>query len=115
MKQIENINLQDAKTLLRDMRKYSDMAKKLWKRWKSLFMKELLWSQSLKVEYFPALWEDAAWAQAESIFSKSFWLQAKKDEVEFIESPILKWGMKLYCDDNMVDLSFKKVEHLMQK
>jgi len=115
MKQIENIKLQEAKILLRDMRKYSDMGKKLWKRWKSLFMKELLGSQSLKVEYFPALWVDAAWLQAKSIFSKSFWVQAKKDEVEFIESSALKWGMKLYCDDNMVDLSFKKVEHLMQK
>jgi hypothetical protein len=115
MKQLDNINLADAKTLLRDMRTYADMTKKLWNRWQALFMKGLLWEKTLKIEYFPALWVDGAWLQAEGVFFKSFWVTAKKDGVEFVPSPILKWGMKVYCDDDMVDLSFKKVEYLMQK
>lgn len=115
MKQIDNIDLTQAKSLLRDMRKYADMSKKLWKRGKSLFMKQLLWTQTMRVEYFPALWQKWAWSQAESVFLKSFGVHAKQEDVEFIESPILKWGMKVYCDDNMVDLSFKKIEYLMQK
>jgi len=115
MKQLEKLNLTDSKSLLREMRKYADMSKKLWQRGKNLFMKELLWKQTLKVEYFPALGQAWAWSQAENVFSKSFGISAQKDEVEFVESSTLKWGMKVYCDDNMVDLSFKKVEWLMQK
>lgn len=115
MKQLDNINLSDAKSLLKDMRVYADMTKKLWNRWKALFMKNLLGQKTLRVEYFPALGEDTAWSQAEGVFSKSFWVKAKKAEVEFVSSSLLKWGMKVYCDDNMVDLSFKKVENLMQK
>jgi len=115
MKQLDTIKLADAKSLLRDMRKYADMTKKLGKRWQSLFMKQLLWQQTLKVEYFPALWESGAWNQAEDVFTKSFGVSAKKAEVEFVPSSHLKWGMKVYCDDNMVDLSFKKIENLMQK
>ncbi len=115
MKQLENINLTDAKNLLKDMRVYADMTKKLGNRGKTLFMKGLLGQKTYKIEYFPALWVDGAWSQAEGIFSKSFWVKAKKEEVEFVENADLKWWMKVYCDDNMVDLSYKKVEHLMQK
>lgn len=115
MKQLENISLTDAKNLLKDLRTYADMVKKLWKRGQTLFMKNLLGQKTFVVEYFPALWVDSAWIQAENIFSKSFWVKAKKEDVSFIENADLKWWMKVYCEDNMVDLSYKKVEHLMQK
>ena len=115
MKQLDNLNLADAKSLLRDMRVYADMTKKLGWRGKKLFMKNLLGQKTLRVEYFPALKKDGAWSQAEWVFNKTFWVQAQKEDVEFVENSDLKWGMKIYCDDNMVDLSFKKVEHLKQK
>jgi hypothetical protein len=67
------------------------------------------------VEYFPALGEDAAWTQAQEVFKKSFWSTPKREEVVFVENAKIKGGMKVYCDDNMVDLSYKKVENLMQK
>jgi hypothetical protein len=72
MKQIENLNLADAKQLLRDIRSYADMTKKLGRRGRGLFMKTLLGTQSFMVEYFPALGEDAAWTQAQEVFKKSF-------------------------------------------
>jgi len=78
-------------------------------------MKTLLWKKSLKVEYFPALWEEGAWTTAQGVFSRSFDVAAKKEEVQFIQNPDLKWGMKVYCDDNMVDISYKKIENMMQK
>lgn len=115
MKQLENIDLKSAKSLLHSLRQYSDMSKKLWKRGRNLFMKTLSGEQTLRVEYFPALWESAAWTQAQWVFKKSFGVDADKSSVEFLSSDLLKWGMKVYCDDNMVDLSFKKVEDIMQK
>jgi len=78
-------------------------------------MKQLLGEKTLTVEYFPALGVDGAWSQAENVFEKSLWVKAQKSEVNFVENSALKWWMKVYCDDNMVDLSYKKVENLMQK
>lgn len=115
MKQIDNMSLEDAKNVLRSIRSYADMTKKLWARGRDLFMKSLLWTRSFTIEYFPALGKDSAWNQAQNVFSKSFSESPKKEEVKFIENPDLKGGMKVYVDDNMIDLSYKKVENLMQK
>lgn len=115
MKQIDKLDLSSAKDVLKSLRQYADMSKKLWIRWKKLFFQSLSWDKTLKVEYVPTLWEDSAWSKAESVFEKSFSLKATREQVVFVENPSLKWGMKVYCDDNMVDLSFKKVENLLQK
>jgi hypothetical protein len=115
MKQIEKLNLADAKKLLFEIRSYADMTKKLGNRGRGLFMKTLLGTQSFTVEYFPALGEDSAWEKAQSVFKKSFSVSPSREEVRFIENAKIKGGMKVYSDDNMVDLSYKKVENLMQK
>jgi len=115
MKILETMSLSDAKTLLKHMRSYADMTNKLWMRWRKLFNKNISNAQSFSVEYFPALGEQWAWKQAESVFSKSFSLNPDKSEVVFSPNPNLKGGMKVYVDDNMVDLSYKKIENLMQK
>ena len=115
MKQLEKINLADAKQLLKDVRSYADMTKKLGNRGRGLFMKTLLGTQSFTIEYFPALGKQAAWDQAQNVFQKSFWVTPKQEDVIFVENTKIKGGMKVYSDDNMVDLSYKKVENLMQK
>ena len=72
MKQLDNISLSNAKNLLREMKSYVDMTKKLGHRGRDLFMKNLLQVKSYTVEYFPALGMDTAWIQAQSVFKKSF-------------------------------------------
>lgn len=91
------------------------MTKKLGLRGRDLFKKTSTGTQSYAVEYFPALGESSAWKQAEAVFSKSFGVSPSKEEVQFVPSDKLKGGMKIYVDDNMVDMSYKKVETLMQK
>jgi len=115
MKQLDNIDISLAKNLLSWLREYADMKKKLGLRGKTLFQNKLMWKKSFTVEYFSELSEDSAWEQAEGVFKKSFGETVKKDEVSFEKNEDLKWGMKVYVDDNMVDLSFKKVENLLQK
>lgn len=115
MKQLENIDLTQAKEILKNLRTYTDMSKKLGLRGRKLFMKNFTGTQSFTVEYFPALWENSAWEKAQDVFSKSFSLSPKKDEVYFVENINIKGGMKVYVNDDMVDLSYKKVENLMQK
>ena len=115
MNHLENMNLKEASELLRNIRSYADMTKKLGSRGRDLFKKKISGTKSYTVEYFSALGESSAWKQAEAVFSKSFGVSPKQDEVTFVPNDKLKGGMKVYVDDNMVDMSYKKVETLMQK
>ncbi|MCD5375188.1 hypothetical protein LR010_01910 [Candidatus Gracilibacteria bacterium] len=115
MKQLENIDLAQAKDILKHLRSYADMSKKLGLRGQALFMKNFTNSQSFTVEFFPALGEESAWSTAQDIFKKSFSLSPKREEITFIENASIKGGMKVYVNDDMVDLTYKKVENLMQK
>lgn len=115
MKLPNTLSLPEMKTLLSELRTYSDMTKKLWKRGRDLFSKNLTGEKTFNVEYYPALWEDAAWAQAQTVFDKSFSLTPKREQVCFTELESVKWGMKVYVDDMMVDMSFDAVEKKIQK
>ena len=115
MQQIEKLKLNEMQTLLGELRMYHDMSKKLGKRWRDLFEKTLSGEKSFVVEYFPTLWEDEAYEQAQSVYKKSFSESPKQSDVVFLPREDLKWGIKVYSDDMMVDLSYKKVATLMQK
>lgn len=115
MKTLEGMNLWEMKKLLWNIRTYADMTKKLGSRGAALFHKTLSWKQNFVIEYFPALWEEVAYEQAKDVFAKSFDASPEKSEITFIATEDIKGGMKVYCDDFMVDLSYKKVENLLQK
>jgi len=115
MKLLENMNLNETKELLMSLKTYADMTKKLGMRWRKLFSKTLTGQSEYRVEYFPKLGESDAWDQAQKVFQKSFWKNLQKQDIIFIPLESLKWGMKVYMDDMMVDVSFKKVEQLLQK
>lgn len=115
MKLPNTLTLIDMKTLLSELKIYADMTKKLWKRGRDVFSKKLTGEKTLVVEYYPALWEDAAWDQAQLVFKKSFSLTPERKQVKFIALESVKWGMKVYVDDMMVDMSFDAVEKKIQK
>lgn len=115
MKILESMNQEESKKLLSEIKMYSDMTKKLGRRGRILFQKILTGKQSFLVEYFPAFGEDGAWEQAKNVYKKSFSLSPERSDVVFVPRESLKWGMKVYVDDSMVDVSFTKVEKLLQK
>ena len=55
MKILDSLNLQDAKHLLHDLRRYADMKKKLGNRGAELFVRELNGKHKFVLEYFPIL------------------------------------------------------------
>jgi hypothetical protein len=67
------------------------------------------------VEYYPALGENSAWEEAQVVYKKVFWETVDKNDVSFVESENISWGMKVYMDDSMVDLSFSKIEKIIKK
>ncbi|NDK09271.1 hypothetical protein GW846_00640 [Candidatus Gracilibacteria bacterium] len=115
MKNIDALSLPEMKVLLGNLKTYSDMSKKLGHRGRDLFQRQITGSKNFVVEYFPAFGEDAAWEQAQVVFKKSFNSSPKREEVQFEAKESMKGGMKVFVDDNMVDISFTKVERLLQK
>ncbi len=91
------------------------MKKKLGHRGSELFARNLSGKQKFVVEYFPIFGEDDAWQQAQQVFKKSFSLSPERAGVIFIPKESIKGGMKVYVDDQMVDMSFTKVERLLKK
>jgi len=101
------LNSKELKELLKSLKLYLDLTKKLWNRWKTIFNNILSWKKSYKVEY-SNLWKDTAWEEAINVFKKVFWVSPKEEEVSFLENKnILAW-IKVFQDDNMVDISLKK-------
>ncbi len=111
---ITKMNREELQSVLKELRLYKDLTDELWERGKDLFDRIQNGKHSYQVEYFSALNPDLAWISAEEIFSKVFKVSPKKEEVQFIKNDHLKWGIKVYLDDEVVDLSFDKVEKALK-
>lgn len=112
---LKNIKLADMKEILSGLQTYRDMKKKLWNRWAHLFHKQINKAHDYTVEYFSSLGEDTAFERAGSVYKKSFQVSPKREEIRFVVDDSVKGWMKVYFDDSMVDMSFKKVENKLQK
>lgn len=110
LKKVENLDAKGLKNLLRELKLYQDLQKKLWDRGVDLFERKHSGKKQLVVEYFPSLWEESAWKQAENVYSKVFNLDTQREKIKFVSKESIKWWMKIYFDDSMVDLSFEKIE-----
>ena len=115
MKDIQKLTLPEMQKLLKELRMYGDMSKKLWARGRNLFEKTLSWKKTFVVEYFPALGEDGAYEQAQTVYKRSFSETPLQSDILFLPREDIRGGIKVYADDMMVDLSYKKVALLMQK
>lgn len=111
---VNTLDEKGLKDLLRELKLYQDLQQKLWKRWQELFERKENGEKLYVVEYFPSISEDVAWEQAEGIYKKAFDENVSRDKVKFISKEALLWGMKVYLDDSMVDLSFSKIEQLIK-
>ena len=110
-----NISLDDAKQLLRLLLEDEDMRRKLWKRWATLFSNKLNDKHVLRVEYHPALSIDDIRWYVESLYRTIFQFEWSLENIDFRENTQLQWGMKVFLDDNLLDLSYKRIEKKLQK
>lgn len=107
--------LVQAQELLKSLRMYEDMKKKLWRRGIALFHQKLENTHICKVEYHSSLWEKEALSQAQSLYKKIFSHKPWVPEIILEENDGLSGGMKIYFDDSLLDMSFKRVERKFQK
>jgi len=108
MENLEKLNSSELKIVLKWLKLYSDLSKKLGNRWKAIFSRKLSWKDFFKVEYTSAMNIDNAWEKAEWAFEKAFSIKPDKKDVVFIENNTIFWGIKIFKNDDMIDLSLSK-------
>jgi hypothetical protein len=92
---------------------YKELRNKLWNRWVEQFKRNIENKYLLLVEYFPSVGKDLAKDIALWIYKKHFDLDVNETDIIFVEKEALKWWIKVYKDDFMVDVSFSKIEKLV--
>jgi hypothetical protein len=111
MEQLEKLNKEELQDLLKWLQKYSDFTRKIGKRWISLFHRELDQKDLYKVEYTSSMSESVVWEQAKNAFKKIFWKAPAKKDVIFLQNDAIFGGIKIFQNDNMVDLSLSRIEN----
>jgi len=111
----KNLKKDELEDLLKNLKLYNELWKKLWNRWVELFKRNLSGKNLLEVEYFPSINESIAYDNAMQVYSNIFKISPKKEEIRFVSKASIGWGIKVYKDDEMVDLSFSKVENILKK
>jgi len=112
---ISNLEKNEKKIILKKLRLYQDLTKKLWNRWKRVFNKINNWKSYYLVEYFPNNDLDFVYNKSKEVYKNFFWLSPSREEIVFVEKKSM-WGwMKVFMDDDLVDLSFEKIEKKLKK
>lgn len=109
MKEIETLSLPDAKLTLKSLKSYQDISKKVGRRWKAIFSQKMKGISTYVVEYFPSVDEDFVYEKSLPVFKKFFGVEPKRQEIVFVKKENILGWMKIFKDDNLVDLSFKRV------
>jgi len=110
---LEGKNLLDLQKLLKNLKLYKDLSQKLGNRWKKLFDSIINNKSIYKVEYFDAMSEEKALDEALKAFKKIFGKEPKKEYIVLKKKSSLEGWIRIFKDDNLVDLSFKKVEKIL--
>ena len=115
MQSIENLKQSELEELLKDLRVYNDLIKKVWKRWKKIFDHIFNWVNEYTVEYYWDIDSSYVLTEAKGIYKKMFDIEVSDTDIKLIKNEKIKWGMKVYLNDNLVDLSFLKFYNLLNK
>jgi hypothetical protein len=109
----EKLSSSELKKILKSLKLYKDLSTKLWNRGKNLFSSLSSWKSVYKVKYFEGLSEDEALKQALVAYKEIFGDSPKSENIILEKSNSLGWGIKIYKDDNMSDLSFNRIENIL--
>ncbi len=115
MDSIKELNINELKSLLKSIRSYMDLRKKLWKRGAKYFKKNILWNKDYLVEYFPSLSKESVQAEALKVYAEVFHENPSREEIVLVAKESLWGGIKIYREDELVDMSFSNIEKKLKK
>jgi len=118
---LNNLNKQELQALLKDLSLYKKLVTQVWNRWKEIFSNIKEWKNKFLVEYFA--WENGEnfdkefiLSESKKIFENKFSQKNLKDEeIILVENKKILWWMKIFFNDDMVDISFLKIQNLIKK
>ncbi len=112
---INNLDLNQLKQLLSELKLYKDLNKQLWNRWKDLYNRLKTWERTYLVEYFPVISEDLAYEISSKVYKQVFNSEIQRDNIKFLPKDTILGWVKVYVDDKVVDLSYQKIEKMITK
>jgi hypothetical protein len=114
MQNIENLNKSELQELLKNLKVYKDLIKKVWNRWKKIYENIFNAQNQYLVEYYGELDKSYVLKEAKDIYKKMFNVDVIDSDIKLIKKQNLKWGIKIYLNDDLVDLSFLKFYNLLK-
>lgn len=116
MESIVKLDKIQLKELLKKLKLLNSLKKSLWKRALLEFNKINNWINFYKVEYFNSNYTDLSFIEKSVLeaFNKKFWLVLDLNQIKFVENNKLQWWFRIFCDDNMFDFSYSKIEKLLK-
>ena len=113
---LDNLNKQELQVLLKDLSLYKKLVSQVWNRWKEIFYNIKEWKNKFVVEYFPNLEKEFILSESKKIFEKIFSQKNLRDEEIILkENKKIWWGMKIFFNNDMIDMSFLKFEKIIKK
>ena len=114
MQNIENLNKSELQELFKNLKVYKDLIKKVWNRWKKIYENIFNAQNQYLVEYYGELDKSYVLKEAKDIYKKMFNVDVIDSDIKLIKKQNLKWGIKIYLNDDLVDLSFLKFYNLLK-
>lgn len=116
MENISKLNKTELKELLKKVKLLNSLKKSLWNRWIREFDRINNWINFYKVEYFNSNYEDLSFIKNSALqaFSTKFGLTLDLNQITFTENKNLKWWFRIFCNDNMCDFGYSRIEKLLK-
>ncbi len=117
MKNIKNnfewLSILELKKILKSLVLYKDLSLKMWSRGKTLFSRLHSKKDIYKIEYFDSISKNEALKQGLLAYEKIFDEKPNPNDIIMKQKSSLSWWIRIYKNDNMSDISFKKLENIL--
>lgn len=102
------------KNILKTLKLYKDLTKMMGKRGKEVFDNKVFQKSIFKVEYYPCIDIEIVRQMAVQSYLDFFKTQVIPQDIIFSQNTALGWGMRVYKNSEMLDLSLVRVEKFLK-
>lgn len=112
---LEKLDKKGLEELLKNLKLYKDLIKQVWNRGKTIFDNIFSWNNSYIVEYYWDLDEKYVLEKAQNVYKDIFKENVSEKDISLVKNDKIKWWIKVYFNDKLIDLSFLKFYNLLNK
>lgn len=112
---ITKYNKTELQEIAKILKKFRALRKNIGKKSSQILSYELSWDHKLIVEYFPALDKTKVLDTTKNIYKNIFGIDINETKLVWKENTNLKWWMRLFFWDDLLDISFESVSNSLRK